>query len=236
MLFISLSVVANAKDIKVKTNKNSNYVADIQTSKGNIKIVLLNETPLHLENFLKNIDSKLYNNMKFHRVIRKFVIQTGDLGTKDESYPRSKWGEGGLKEKVKPEFTPKAVHTIGAVGMARESDKENPERLSSASHFYIVQGKNKLTNKQIDIAEQKSGFTYTQKQRQSYLRDGGQPRLDGAYVVFGYVIEGMNVVDDIALTPKNKRDVPYQNIVINKIKVKKINKKTLEKKYSYYAN
>lgn len=217
-----------------KTNDKYD-VAFVETSKGTIAFVLLKETPLHLANFKKRVDEKYYNNMLFHRIIRNFVIQTGDPGTKNPTVSRSEYGQGGHPDKIAPEFVPGIYHTIGAVGMAREGDDANPGKLSSASHFYIVQGKNKVTKEMLDASEARMGTTYSPETRHSYTRDGGQPRLDGAYTVFGYVIDGMEVVDAIADVAKNSRDVPYQNIVIKDIKIKQLSKQQLEKKYSYYA-
>ena len=217
----------------MKIRENKRYVVEIETSKGDISIVLLNKTPLHLANFLNNIDKKVYDNMKFHRVIRKFMIQIGDPNTKDTSYPRSGYGERSQGDNVLPEYDKNAIHTIGAVGMARESDDLNPERLSSGSHFYIVTGANKLTSVQIDEAEQSSGFKYTPEQRHSYLRDGGQARLDGRYVVFGYTLEGMDVVKIISELPTNQRNLPNENVLIEKIKIKKLSNKKLFKRYGY---
>lgn len=210
-------------------------VAFIETSHGEIVITLLDETPLHLQNFIKRVDEKFYEGILFHRVIKKFVIQAGDPTTKQSESSRALYGEGSYGEKVAPEFVNGIHHTIGAVGMAREGDDVNPERLSSGSHFYIVQGKNKVTAKMIEDAEESLGYKYSAEVRQSYLRDGGQPRLDGKYVVFGYVLDGMETVDKIADVPKNSKDVPFQNIVIKKIKIKQMTDKELEKKYSYYA-
>lgn len=228
-----LLIFTLASTISFATKKNT--VAFIKTSQGLIIIKLLDETPLHLENFVKRSEDKFYDGILFHRIIKKFVIQAGDPSTKDDNSSRESYGEISYGDRISPEIVNGIHHTIGAVGMAREGDDLNPERLSSGSHFYIVQGKNKITPKMIEDSEESLGYKYSPEVRQSYLRDGGQPRLDGKYVVFGYVVDGMDVVDKIADTPKNSRDVPFQNIKINKVKIKKMSDKELEKKYSYYA-
>ncbi len=234
-LLICCFFSANSANAKQNSLNSKHNIAIVETSVGDITFVFLDSTPRHFENFLKNVDTKLYEDMKFHRVIQKFVIQTGDPNTKDPNIARSEWGEGTAGESFAPEFVQDAIHTRGAVGMAREGDDVNPQRLSSGSHFYIVQGTNKLSHEDIDKHEQRRGVEYTPEQRMSYMRDGGQPRLDGLYVVFGYVIEGMDVVDQIAKIKTNDKDAPLQNIVIQGVKIKKISTKKLEKQYSYYA-
>lgn len=227
--FSSISLFAGAK-IEKKM-----YVAEIETSHGDIVIALLNETPLHRANFIKNSKDKLYNTMKFHRVIKGFVIQTGDPKTKSADFPKSEYGVAGNGVLVKAEIHRNAIHTIGAVGMARENDKLNPNRDSSGSHFYIVTGNNEVTEEDINKAEAKSGYKYSEEERACFIKNGGAPRLDGAYVVFGYVLEGMKTVGVIENAEKNSDDVPNDDYVIESIKIKKMSKKAIEKKYNYYA-
>ena len=50
----------------------------LQTSMGNVRIQLYNETPKHRDNFLKIVNSKQMDGMLFHRVVKDFMIQTGD--------------------------------------------------------------------------------------------------------------------------------------------------------------
>ena len=234
-IFTLIATIAQSSDKNISISKNKHYVAKIQTSRGDITIVLLNETPLHLANFLTNVEDKVYINMKFHRIISNFVIQIGDPNTKNADFPRKEYGETSQGDNIFPEFTKDAIHTIGAVGMARESDDINPDRLSSGSHFYIVTGGNELTSEMIEKSGKDVGIEYTTEQRHSYLRDGGQARLDGKYVVFGYAIEGMDVVTEISKLPKNSKDIPNENVIVENIKIKKLTNKKLFKEYGYNA-
>lgn len=115
------------------------YVVKIETTKGDIVVALDNDTPLHRDNFVKLVKEDFYNGVSFHRVIQNFMIQTGDPNTKD---PNSKAlpGTGDLGYTVPAEFVPGKFHKKGALAAARMGDNVNPEKRSSASQFYIVQG------------------------------------------------------------------------------------------------
>lgn len=110
----------------------------MKTSLGSITLKLYNETPQHRDNFLKLVKEGQYNGLLFHRVIKDFMIQGGDVTSKDA--PMNKQlGAGDLGYTVPAEFVyPKYFHKKGALSAART---ENPEKASSASQFYIVTGK-----------------------------------------------------------------------------------------------
>lgn len=113
----------------------------MKTNKGNIKLKLYNETPGHRDNFIKLAKEGTYNGLLFHRVIKDFIIQGGDVTSKDA--PMSKQLDAGdLGYTVPAEFVyPKYFHKKGALSAARTGDEVNPEKASSASQFYIVTGK-----------------------------------------------------------------------------------------------
>ena len=113
----------------------------MKTSLGTIKLKLYNETPQHRDNFIKLVKEGQYNGLLFHRVIKDFMVQGGDVTSKDA--PMSKQlGAGDLGYTVPAEFVyPKYFHKKGALSAARTSDEVNPEKESSASQFYIVTGK-----------------------------------------------------------------------------------------------
>lgn len=66
----------------------------IKTSLGEIKIKLYNETPKHRDNFIKLVNQKYYDNLLFHRVIKEFMIQTGDPKSKNAPKTEQLGGEG----------------------------------------------------------------------------------------------------------------------------------------------
>ena len=113
----------------------------MHTNKGDIKLKLYNDTPLHRDNFIKLVKEGQYNGFLFHRVIKDFMIQGGDVTSKDA--PMNKQlGAGDLGYTVPAEFRyPKYFHKKGALCAARTGDEVNPEKASSASQFYIVTGK-----------------------------------------------------------------------------------------------
>lgn len=115
-------------------------VIRMETSLGNIRLKLYNETVLHRDNILKLIRGGYYNGMLFHRVIKDFMIQTGDPVSK-AARPGMVLGENDIGYTLKAEIIPEYFHKRGVLAAAREADDVNPERNSSGSHFYIVQGR-----------------------------------------------------------------------------------------------
>ncbi len=94
------------------------------------------DAPKTVANFVANADSNLYNGLAVHRAIDSYLVQTGDPLTANED-AREKWGTGG-QDRLPAEI--KRSHKLGAVAMARRSDKVNPQRLSNDSQFYFVLG------------------------------------------------------------------------------------------------
>ncbi len=124
---------------KAKTEKMTKV--ELETTYGKIVVVLYNETPQHRDNFIKLVESGYYDGVLFHRVIKDFMIQTGD-GTSKTAGPDTPLGEGDPGYTIEAEFVyPKYFHKRGALAAARTGDQYNPERRSSGSQFYIVTGK-----------------------------------------------------------------------------------------------
>ncbi len=114
-------------------------VITIKTSYGDMVAILYDQTPKHKENFLKLIDQKYYDSTLFHRVIEGFMIQGGDPDSK-KAQPNQPLGQGGPGYTVPAEFDANLYHEKGAIAAARLGDQQNPEKASSGSQFYIVQG------------------------------------------------------------------------------------------------
>lgn len=113
----------------------------MQTNLGTITIKLYNETPLHRDNFIKLVKDRQYEGLLFHRVINEFMIQGGDVTSKNAPLNKQ-LGAGDLGYTVPAEFVyPRYFHKRGALCAARTGDDSNPEKASSASQFYIVTGK-----------------------------------------------------------------------------------------------
>ncbi|HZH71186.1 MAG TPA: peptidylprolyl isomerase [Mariniphaga sp.] len=135
---------------------NSNEEQDdnlflISTQYGNITIKLYDDTPEHKKNFQKLVDEDFYDGLLFHRVIPGFMIQGGDPDSRD-AQPGDKLGGGSLDYTIPAEISEKHYHKHGAVAAARRGGPSNPEKRSSATQFYIVQGRI-FTDGQLDTME-----------------------------------------------------------------------------------
>lgn len=185
------------------------------TSLGEITIRLSDETPLHRDNFIKLIKQGFYDSLLFHRVIRDFMIQFGDPESKNAK-PGLPLGNGDVGYTIPAEFRSQLFHKRGVLGAARDN---NPQKASSGCQFYIVQGRI-YTDEALDSVET---FRLQRKipadLRAAYKVYGGAAHLDGNYTVFGEVISGIEVVDQIGNQPtsRNPRDRPVQDIRILKV-------------------
>ncbi len=183
---------------------------EITTDFGVIMAELYDATPQHRDNFLKLAGEGYYDGTLFHRVIDGFMIQGGDPNSKNAA-AGVPLGSGGPGYQVPGEFVDSLVHIRGAIAAARTGDNVNPERKSSGSQFYIVQG-SPVDAGMLDGIEKRKGFKYTPEQRAAYLEHGGTPFLDRDYSVYGKVISGFEVVDQIARVPKDARDRPKSDV------------------------
>ena len=193
----------------------------LETTAGNIRIALYNETPKHRDNFLKLVGMHVYDSLLFHRVIKDFMIQGGDLNSK-HAQPGQMLGSGELDYTIEPEFhLPLLYHRRGAAAAAREPDNVNPEQRSGACQFYIVWGR-KFNDISIGRVQERLDSTtqgrvkLTEEMIETYKTIGGTPHLDGQYTVFGEVTEGLEVVDKIQQSPTDKYQRPYTDIRILK--------------------
>lgn len=124
----------------------------IKTEFGDMKIILYDDTPEHTQNFLKLVGEGFYNDLLFHRVIEHFMIQGGDPTSKNAE-PGKRLGGGSPNYTIQAEFmAEKHFHKRGALAAARTGGPSNPEKRSSGSQFYIVQG-GVLTTGKLDTLE-----------------------------------------------------------------------------------
>ena len=195
----------------------------LETTEGNILLTLYDDTPQHRDNFLKLASEQFYDSLLFHRVIKGFMIQTGDPASR-HSEPGSTLGEGDVGYTLAPELFDSNGrllhhHSRGALAMAREGDDVNPERKSSGSHFYIVWGKTYSSNDLKNIGERLDSMTQhrvtmTPEMMNLYRKTGGAPHLDGLYTVFGEVTEGLDVVQRIQQVFTDDNDRPVDDVRI----------------------
>lgn len=112
------------------------YLVTFHTAYGDMHAILYDATPKHKKNFLQLAQSGRYDSTLFHRVMADFMIQGGDLTTKPSPGPGDT-----IEYTIPAEFSDTLYHRKGALAAARQVDRMNPERASSGSQFYIVQGK-----------------------------------------------------------------------------------------------
>ena len=207
LFFVAVSLFSTAYTADKPTKEP---MVIISTSLGDIKVKLYNETPYHRDNFLKLAKEAYYDNTLFHRVIKGFMIQGGDPDSKNAT-PEQMLGQGEPGYTIPAELVPKLYHKRGALCAARKGDQINPEKQSSGSQFYIVQGK-KWTDIELQQIEAMTGTKFGEVEKKTYKEIGGTPMLDGKYTVFGEVISGMEVVDKIAEQPTGPADRPLQDV------------------------
>ena len=129
---------APAKAGKPGKQPSKDEVVTLTTAQGIIRLVLFDDTPLHKANFLQRVKSGFYDGTTFHRVIPGFMIQGGDINSKDAE--PSNDGLGRPDEGTIPaEFVAGHQHRYGALAAARQGDFANPQRASSSSQFYLVE-------------------------------------------------------------------------------------------------
>lgn len=198
----------------------------LETSKGNIRVKLYNDTPIHRDNFLKLVRQGFYDGLLFHRIIPDFMIQAGDSASRHAK-------EGVLLGDSPEPYTlpaeihfPTHFHRRGALAAAREGDEKNPQRASSYSQFYIVTG-SIFTDDGLDVMQERLDSTthntikLTPKIKEVYRTFGGAPHLDGQYTVFGEVVEGFDVTDLIQWVSRDENNRPFDDIRIIKATVVK---------------
>jgi len=212
--------------LAVAANAQTSFVRLI-TNKGNITLMLSDETPLHRDMFLKTIREGLFSNAQFNRVIKSFVSQGGEL---DETIlDREKLHPEIPLQRIPAEIKPSLFHKKGALGMGRN---DIPDKSSYLTQIYLVEGKVQ-TDAQLDKMEQKKGIKFPATQREVYKSIGGIPNLDYDYTIFGEIIEGLEVAEAINAVSTSKTDVPltpftFKPVILSKKEVLRLRKKIKE--------
>lgn len=171
-------------------NMNNETLVKIETSLGDIKVKLYNETPKHRDNFIKLAEEGVYDGTLFHRVIKDFMVQAGDPDSKNAPKGKS-LGTGDVGYTIPAEFVyPKYFHKKGALSAARQGDNVNPKKESSGCQFYIVTGKvfndSTLLNMERQMNENKVTVifnTLAQKQMKEIYKMRKANDEDGLYAL-----------------------------------------------------
>lgn len=207
-----LLIVCTMVFMSAYAQKPTHHYVSIKTGYGDCLLKLYNETPLHKENFIKLVSEGYYEDLLFHRVIKSFMIQGGDPDSRYAAETQA-LGNGGPDYRIPAEIQDTLIHKKGVIGAARDN---NPEKESSGSQFYLVQGL-VFTPAGLDSLEEFrfGGKKLSPLQREAYTTVGGTPHLDGNYTVFGELIKGLEVVDSIAAEETDARDRPKKDVRMN---------------------
>lgn len=164
-----------------------------------------------VENFVELAKKGYYDGLKFHRVIKDFMIQGGDpLGTGMGG--ESVWGgkfDGGTD--------PHLIHVAGALAYANSGGTS-----TDGSQFYVVTG-TVPTDEDFEYYSQ-SGYEFSDNAKALYTKVGGAPWLDGSYTVFGQVIDGLDVifkVQNVAVDGSSAK--PYRDVIVESVTVGEYN-------------
>lgn len=178
--------------------------AVIRTNMGDITIKLFPEiAPKTVENFVGLAEKGYYNGIVFHRVIPDFMIQGGDP-TGSGMGGESLWGDS-----FEDEFSTQAFNLNGALSMANAGPNTN------GSQFFIVTASSTPANMIAQLEE----AGYPAEIVEEYKNNGGTPWLDQRHTVFGQVIEGMDVANDIQGVQRGFQDKPVNDVVIETIEL-----------------
>ena len=213
----------------------------MKTTHGDVEILLYDETPQHRDNFVKLVNEGFYDSLLFHRVINEFMIQGGDPESKNAP-AGTNLGSGGPGYTVPAEFNNKFIHKKGALSAARQGDQVNPQKASSGSQFYIVQGKVYDSTELVNMTKQMD-MRKMQMQIQNYLfKPENKAELDRArdiqmnkpdsleifinelkqkigYETFEYTPEQIKVYTTIGGTPFLDRDYTVFGEVLTGLEV-----------------
>jgi len=277
--FVACTSGSDSKETATTNLVGNDYLVTIKTDFGVMKAVLYDLTPKHKENFVKLSQEGFYDSLLFHRIIQGFMIQGGDPTSKNAG-PQDRLGMNGPGYLVDAEITPELFHRKGALAAARTGGPSNPDRKSSGSQFYIVQGRT-LTQEEAEINQvalsravgtlmrqfpqdtltstlrtafneggqegylQKCmelneeitkktgvGFVMPAEQAEVYASVGGTPQLDGEYTVFGQVIQGLDVLDQISAVQTQPGDRPVEDVRMY-ITVEEMPRAEIASKYSF---
>lgn len=193
--------------------ENPETILEIYTTKGQLKVRLFNDTPLHRANFVMLAKKGFFEGSVFTRVVKNFMAQGG--GTYNDEQVEIKKQIGNYT--IPNEISKNRFHKKGALGAAR-GYLTNPDKRSDPFAFYLVEGTT-YTESALDHYEYENKYKYSSTQRDYYKTNTGAAHIDGEHTVFGEIIEGFNVVPKITGVKTDSRDWPNSDILIEKVVV-----------------
>ncbi len=188
------------------TDAEDEAEVEIKTTAGNINIKLFPKlAPNAVQNFLVLAKNGYYKNNEFFRVIKDFMIQSGDPSNQGTGTASIFGGKT-----FDTEISNQLYNIRGALALANTGQAS-----SSSSQFFIVQNSQDMTSQIQDKTK------YPQKIIDAYKK-GGYPSLDGSYTVFGQVISGMDVVDKIAKAEVTSSGSGEASSPVDPVKIKSV--------------
>jgi len=204
-------VIEIANEQPYDKNVKKNAKIKVSTDFGDMVLRLYDETPRHRDNILRLVKEGFYNGTLFHRVMGGFMIQGGDPDSQNAKAGQ-RLGSGGPGYQIAAELNPNFIHKKGALSAARTGGPSNPNKRSSGSQYYIVQGKLSSDAELDQMEKRKKNFKYTDEQRELYKTIGGAPFLDMDYTVYGEIESGLEVIDKIAAVQTDDSDRPLKDV------------------------
>lgn len=195
-----------SQELQFQTPADGTPTATLTTSMGVIKMVLYEQyAPQAVENFIGLANQGYYNGLSFHRIVKDFLIQTGDA---------SGTGTGGSSiwnNTAYPiEISDKLHHYSGAVSMAHAGESDE-----NLSQFFIVSTPSDSVDK--DFGATLSEMGVRDEVVQAYRDGGGAPYLDNLNTVFGQIYSGMDVVDAICAVERGADGTPTEPVTLESV-------------------
>ena len=182
---------------RTESKKSMVDVAVISTSFGDMVIEFFEgAAPKHVESFKLHARNGFYDGAIFHRVIPGFMIQGGDPNTKGEN--KATYGIGG--------------HAAKYYGIGVEA---TPESWNLPAEFSDINHKRGILSMARSTDPNSGGSQF-------FICAADAPHLNGSYTVFGQVIQGEQVIDQIVSLPRDARDNPNRRVTI-KVRLEKRN-------------
>lgn len=141
------------------SGQSDEKVVVLETTQGEIRVKLYNETPRFRDNFIKNVKDGMYDGVYFHRIIRGFMIQTGDPDTRPGKVQDSTKVSPMIPQEI---VFPTHFHKKGVLAAAKEEDDQNPNDEADAFQFYIVTGR---TFQEVQLDEYEQGIMSIKAER-----------------------------------------------------------------------
>ncbi len=207
-LILSLVIIAT---VTACGDKNKDYLVKIKTEFGDMTVVLYDDTPLHKKNFLELAKSGAYDSTNFHRIVDDFMIQGGNVAP-------DKGVSDGPDDRIPAEFVEGYYHTKGALAAARQPDNMNPEKKSSATQYYIVDGISwemmsinmRLLNQKMGELLQDTAYTELLKQFQELARNRDTKGMNNLAIANKSLVEekyGVDLTADVSQYPEAYKGV-----------------------------